>query len=146
LKRGHHHRVHPEGGLERRERDDQAGGGAVRNRGDEASPPPLLTLHLEQRQVLGVDRRQQQRHVVLVAKGARRRDHGYFARQLGLELPGDVGLDGAEHQVVVVASQRIAGDDGHLGDGLGYALAQEPAEHAVGGLERLAVGFAGVAG
>src|SRR5439155_6432519 len=85
---------------QRLERDGEANGRAVRQRQDEALPPPALTLLLDERQVRRqVDAGKRDRYVRLVAERGRRAHDGHGTRVDRLELARRLALDGGEDEV-----------------------------------------------
>ena len=83
-------------------RDRQPHGRAVRPRRHEALPAAPLPLHVDELRVIEVHRRQEHRHVRLVAERRRRRDDRHLLREARLEQLGRVALDGGEDEVDAV--------------------------------------------
>ena len=88
-----------------------AGGGAVGDGGNVAAKSPR-TLRAHQPEVAAIHRRQQQRDVPFVAKGAGGAEDGNGPRRSGLKFARHVGLHRREGEVVVRSVHRPGGPPG----------------------------------
>ena len=142
LHRGHDHRLQAEVARERRERHDEAGRGAVRDRYHEALPGALALLALHEHRVLEVHARNHDRYVVLVAERRRGRHHGHVRRIALFERSRGAALDRGEHQVHARHVEVGRVHDAAIRERRGQALLTAPAQLSARLGDRLAIALA----
>src|SRR5262249_26081694 len=99
LQRRHHHGIDTKSSHQWCQRNSQPDRSAVRIRRNKAFPAALLALGLDESGMVIIDARNQDWHVVLVAKRRGCRQHRAAFGVLGLEYSSSVRLDAGENDI-----------------------------------------------
>src|SRR5262249_45218155 len=107
LQRRHHHGIDTKSSHQWCQRNSQPDRSTIRIRRDKAFPAALLALGLDEPGMVIIDARNQDWHIIFVAKRRSCRQHWAAFGVLGLEYSGSVRLDASKNDIKAGGFQRL---------------------------------------